>query len=349
MLNKNLISVILPAYNAEKYLRESIDSILKQTYKYFELIILNDGSTDSTENIILSYNDPRIIYVKNERNIKLIKTLNKGIDIAKGEYIARMDADDISLPTRLEEEFNMFRRDPKLGIVSCFPNNISDNGKFLSRSSFFVCTQSESCRFVSAIEPPFLHPGVMVKAEHMKKYKYNDSQEFYHIEDFELWHRMLEDGIKCAVLPKYLVNYRNTLDGICNTHNSDQYIRGQKLTKSNLAEWGITNYEVQSMTSIKYKIADNYKIFQGAIWMIDRLESVFLKKYDVNVAEKREIRKWCNQRKFAIVMTSLLKKNFKVKLLGWLLFRPYLYMNTNNILYLKNRLVRIHNEKKINT
>lgn len=117
---KNLVSVILPAYNAERFLKESIDSILAQTYRNFELIVLNDGSTDRTEEIVLSYSDPRIRYVKNEQNLKLIKTLNKGIDLAKGEYIARMDADDVSLPTRFEEEVYKFEEDPTLGIVSCF-------------------------------------------------------------------------------------------------------------------------------------------------------------------------------------------------------------------------------------
>ena len=117
---KNLVSVILPAYNAERFLKESIDSILAQTYRNFELIVLNDGRTDRTEEIVLSYSDPRIRYVKNEQNLKLIKTLNKGIDLAKGEYIARMDADDVSVPTRFEEEVYKFEEDPTLGIVSCF-------------------------------------------------------------------------------------------------------------------------------------------------------------------------------------------------------------------------------------
>ncbi len=80
-MGNELISVILPAYNAERFLKEAIDSILAQTYTNFELIVLNDGSTDRTEEIILSYDDPRIRYIKNETNLKLIKTLNKGIDL----------------------------------------------------------------------------------------------------------------------------------------------------------------------------------------------------------------------------------------------------------------------------
>ena len=92
----------MPAYNAARFLRVAIDSILCQTFTDFELIIINDGSTDNTEEIIRSYTDPRIVYIKNEINLKLIKTLNKGIDAAKGEFIARMDSDDQARPTLFE-------------------------------------------------------------------------------------------------------------------------------------------------------------------------------------------------------------------------------------------------------
>lgn len=98
------ISVILPAYNAEKYINEAIDSILTQTYRDFELIILNDCSKDRTEEIILSYEDDRIVYLKNQVNMGVAATLNRGLAAAKGEYVARMDADDISLPERFEKQ-----------------------------------------------------------------------------------------------------------------------------------------------------------------------------------------------------------------------------------------------------
>ena len=98
------ISVLMPAYNAEKYIGEAIESILNQTYKDFEFIIINDGSIDRTEDIILSYDDPRIIYLKNKENSGIVASLNNGLKQAKGQYVARMDADDISLPTRFEKQ-----------------------------------------------------------------------------------------------------------------------------------------------------------------------------------------------------------------------------------------------------
>ena len=100
MNQKSLISVLMPVYNVEKYLQEAIESILNQTYSNFEFLIINDGSSDKSGEIINSYNDSRIVYLQNNKNKGLVYTLNYGISLAKGEYIARMDGDDISLPDR---------------------------------------------------------------------------------------------------------------------------------------------------------------------------------------------------------------------------------------------------------
>ena len=108
MNKRPTVTVLMPAYNAEKFIRDSIDSVLSQTYSDFELLIINDGSTDKTEEIILSYKDHRIVYVKNEVNLKLIKTLNKGIDLAKGKFIARIDSDDVINPDRIEYTYDVY-------------------------------------------------------------------------------------------------------------------------------------------------------------------------------------------------------------------------------------------------
>src|SRR5690606_13489679 len=129
-----LISVVLPAYNAELYIKEAIDSVLAQTFTNFELIILNDGSTDKTEEIILSYQDSRIVYVKNEHNLGLIGTLNKGMALAKGKYIARMDADDICFPERFEKQVAFLEKNKEYIICGTsayrFYKNISDKTAF---------------------------------------------------------------------------------------------------------------------------------------------------------------------------------------------------------------------------
>ncbi len=104
MKEKPRVTVLMSVYNGEKYLREAIDSILNQTFKDFEFLIIDDGSTDSSADIIRSYTDFRIRLIQNEKNIGLTRSLNKGLKLAKGEYIARMDVDDISLPIRFEKQ-----------------------------------------------------------------------------------------------------------------------------------------------------------------------------------------------------------------------------------------------------
>jgi glycosyltransferase involved in cell wall biosynthesis len=100
------ISILMPVYNGEKYLREAIDSILNQTFTDFEFLIVDDGSTDNSVEIINSYQNSRINLVKNDKNEGLVYTLNRGLSLAKGEYIARMDCDDISLPERLKKQID---------------------------------------------------------------------------------------------------------------------------------------------------------------------------------------------------------------------------------------------------
>ena len=128
-----LISVVMPVYNGEKYLKDAIDSILNQTHTDFEFIIVNDGSTDNTANIIDSYVDSRIIHVRQE-NRGLPKALNVGASISKGEYIARMDADDISLPNRLKSQYLFFKSNSDISVLAGSFSYIDEKGKYLGRT-----------------------------------------------------------------------------------------------------------------------------------------------------------------------------------------------------------------------
>ena len=116
-----VISVIMPVYNTkEKFLREAVESILNQTFTDFEFIIINDGSDSITEDIILSYKDLRIKYLKNEQNLGIVQSLNKAVKTAKGKYIARMDADDISMPHRLEKQYEFMENHPQCGVCGTY-------------------------------------------------------------------------------------------------------------------------------------------------------------------------------------------------------------------------------------
>ncbi|MBU2018619.1 MAG: glycosyltransferase family 2 protein, partial [Bacteroidetes bacterium] len=116
----------MSVYNGDKFLFEAIDSILHQTFTDFEFLIINDGSTDKTEEIILSFNDTRIVYHKNMSNEGLINCLNFGLLIAKGDYIARMDADDIAYPQRFEKQFLFMESNPEVGLLGSWVETIEE-------------------------------------------------------------------------------------------------------------------------------------------------------------------------------------------------------------------------------
>ena len=204
MIPHPLISVIMPVYNGEKYLREAIDSVLAQTYTNFELLLINDGSTDSSKSIILSYDDPRIRYIENEKNLRLIATLNKGIDLAKGDYIARMDADDVCMPERFEEQVDFLSKNNDIDLCGSWAIRIDGDGtitgriKNINTPGLLKCATYFTC--------PFIHPSVMFRAQVLKDNHYNPSVP--DVEDTELWHRLTLKGYKMANITKYLLKYR---------------------------------------------------------------------------------------------------------------------------------------------
>jgi glycosyltransferase involved in cell wall biosynthesis len=124
-MNAPLISVLMPVYNAELFLNESIESVLNQTFKNFEFIIIDDGSTDRSIDIIRSYSDPRIKFFQNQKNIGTIATLCKGIDLCQAKYIARLDHDDICYPNRLERQYEFIRLNPDGALYSCWAKEVT--------------------------------------------------------------------------------------------------------------------------------------------------------------------------------------------------------------------------------
>lgn len=185
-----MISVVMPVYNGEKYLGVAIESILNQTYANFEFIIVNDGSQDGTEIIILSYNDERIVYLKSETNLRIEGTLNKGMRHAVGKYIARMDADDISLPSRLEKQLLFMERNPNIGVCGTWANIFGDN---IESHTWKCPTQSENIKIEMMFACPFVHPSVFIKRTLFNSYSYSD--EFQKAEDYYLWYQLKGDVV----------------------------------------------------------------------------------------------------------------------------------------------------------
>lgn len=196
------ISVIMPVYNAEKYLRDAIDSILCQTFTDFEFIIIDDGSSDTSANIVLSYDDSRIHFFINERNMGVAATLNRALGLSTGEYVARMDSDDISLPDRLKKQLEYLELNRQVGICgSCILAFDSETERL-----FPYPEKNEQIQADLLFNPPFAHPSVMMRGDAARRLKYDLSYE--KAEDYDLWYRFLKE-YKGYNIQQPLLRYRH--------------------------------------------------------------------------------------------------------------------------------------------
>lgn len=209
-----LVSVIIPAYNAEKYLSQAIESILNQTFRDFELIIIDDCSTDGTGQIINDYLklDKRIIALRNKNNLKLSRVLNRGIKIARGKYLARMDADDVSFPERLEKQVAFMEANPEVGVSGGTMVITNASGKVTGERNYH--TTDEKIRKKIFRYNPFCHPAVIIRKSVLKKAGlYN--HDFNPTEDYELYFRIGLQA-KFANLTDKLIKYRVVSDSMTN-------------------------------------------------------------------------------------------------------------------------------------
>lgn len=198
------ISVVMPAYNAEKYIGEAIESILNQTFKDFEFIIINDGSVDHTKEIIQKYNDSRIVLLENDKNRGIVLSLNKGLDAATGEYIARMDADDIALMNRLERQAEYLDEHKDIGVLG---TGICIFGEKIKEQKRVFTTNSEQLKAELIFNPCIAHPTVMIRKSVLQKYNLKYNTEFAGAEDYYLWWNIAKVS-KIATLPDILLDYR---------------------------------------------------------------------------------------------------------------------------------------------
>jgi glycosyltransferase involved in cell wall biosynthesis len=199
------ISVIMPVYNGERYLKEALESILNQTFTDFELIIINDGSTDASEKTIKSFTDKRIVYLDNGKNLGLAASFNAGIDAARGAYIARMDSDDVSVPERFEKQVSYLERKPHVGIMGSSIIIINELGHKIA--THLRPKTHKEIKFSSLFSSPMYHPTVMGRAEIFKSHHYNET--FSNSEDYELWSRLLfNSNVRFANFKTPLLKYR---------------------------------------------------------------------------------------------------------------------------------------------
>ena len=257
----SIISVILPVYNAEKTVREAIQSIIDQTYEKWELIVINDGSTDGTELTILSFKDNRIKYFVNEGNRGLIYSLNRGLKLASSKYIARMDADDICYPERFEKQVEFMESHPDIivsGTQIAYFGTKDTNYKKLK-----FPLDDKSLKEMLAISTCFAHPSVIIRKSMLESSAVTYDVNFKNAEDYSFWVDLIPYG-KFANLSETLLHYRVSDTQISQSGNArtlksviecrKKYLR--RLLESELVDSLFTSINIPVLKKVKRKTSN---------------------------------------------------------------------------------------------
>lgn len=219
-LSKPTISVIMPTYNRANFLQRSIPSILNQTYSDFEFIIVDDGSTDHTEQVLLGFanKDKRIKIVKNEENKGLIYSRNKALDLAKGEYIAIMDSDDQAFPNRFEKSLKVFEENSDIHALSAVTYDIRDKINpevFLRWNDYHIIDNDVVVSLM--FSNIFPNPAAMFKADFVKEHKIRYNENYKSAEDYDFWKQFVFAGGKLILIHEPLTLIRR------HSSNTDDY------------------------------------------------------------------------------------------------------------------------------
>ncbi len=220
----------MSVYNSENHIKSAIESILNQSYSHFEFLIINDGSTDDSEKIIKSYQDNRIVFINNEKNLGLTKSLNIGIKKAKGKYIARMDADDISLPQRIKKQLDFLQNNQDYTAIGSSVERIDDNSKHIE--NWLLKSPPEKIFYLLHFRNCLIHSSMMYKREDVIKVGlYNEKIKF--AQDYDLWIK-LSNFSKIAILDEVLLKFRKTSHGISVKKEKQQAEYVQQIVSENI-------------------------------------------------------------------------------------------------------------------
>ena len=215
-MDSPLVTILMPVYNAERFLKRAIDSILSQTYKNIEFLIIHDGSTDSSLEIIRSYKDDRIVLVENDKNRGLIYSLNIGLERSKGKYIARMDADDVSFPERIKKQCNFLEKNLNVGILGTY---IQDESKFKVYANSKLNSNELKARVI--FNNIFNHPTIMFRNSFLRENKISYNPDYTHAEDYNLWLFSLKQT-EFAILNEPLLFYENHQTQVSYIYDQEQ-------------------------------------------------------------------------------------------------------------------------------
>lgn len=341
-----LVSILFPCYNAESYLVYSLESIINQDYKNLEIICINDGSKDDTLSILERYKklDNRIIVISNERNLGLIASLNKSLEYVKGEYFARMDADDYSTPNRISSQLEFILKNRDFDLVSSGYNYFRTEGT-KNEYEAPVAKSSNALMFLSIFSPPLNHASVLGKTSLIKSGKYIYDPNYPHAEDFELFSRLVWSGSKITALTNSLYWIRLNPNSVSVVYNTIQINTNIKIVKRNLEEFMKVKLDIDNET---LKIIANKIDFKASLEQIKKsfkLLKLFYSQAESKIKfsekEKKEINKYLAVHKLNIIIQA---NKYRFKMLGIrnvsFLISSFGSLNVNQSLILVNKLTK---------
>lgn len=302
----------MAVYNGQRYVREAVESILNQTYTDFEFIIVDDGSTDETATILDSFDDPRIVRSKNEENIGLSRSLNKGLAMARGEYIARMDADDISLPERLAKQVAFLDEHPEVGVVGCAIRATNADGSpgHIHRQP----TVHGLILWVLCFGTPIAHPTVVFRRTVVERVgSYDDA--LLANQDRDLWER-LSSVTRFANLSEVYLLYRRHPDTVSSRHADIQARNSAKAGQRMMAR--ILGYEVPFEICYDIRLG-RFETADDAVQTVRVIRSLydtFMAKESLSIPEKRAIRRDAAQRLVSLAWRWLHKARMRREFLA---------------------------------
>jgi glycosyltransferase involved in cell wall biosynthesis len=230
-----LVSLVLPCFNAERFLGKAMESLLRQTHTELEVVAIDDGSTDGTLELLEAFasRDSRVRVLRNEENIGLIRTLNRGVAEARGDFIGRMDADDISTPERIARQLSVLETYPEIGLVGTGVELIDEHGAVIVARPA-RCVGPDACRYMTLFAPPVVHPSVLARAEVMRRFPYRLDSDSLHAEDYDLWTRMSDGGVRFRNIDEPLLFFRMSSGSVSHSFESIQIRNFAALSKRHI-------------------------------------------------------------------------------------------------------------------
>ena len=229
------ITILMPMRNSATTLCEAVESVLRQTHKDFEFLIIDDASTDETVSILNGYRDPRIVLLRNETNLGVAKTLNRGLDAARGSYIARMDGDDICEPDRIERQLAFMERHPGLGLSGSFVRRMGAGFDYVLRFP----RGSECLRSYVLLGNPLAHPTVIFRQDALNRHRFRYDSSCGAAQDYELWSRCLR-VMDADNLDAPLVHWRANERSVTSARFSESNRTALCIQRAELARLGIS-------------------------------------------------------------------------------------------------------------